>query len=143
MQSSITQNHLCMSRRHNPPPRHRRSKRGKGLKKKKIGHFLILKVWEQNPGNLITITYLSYYQNHQNSCILATWILFAQKFSVLKPKNSQTFNFTILHFLGTLIMYNWYQQFLLKNLLKLETAMPKLFCISSIDQYHLNHKWNL
>lgn len=34
-------------------------------------------------------------------------------------------------------------QFLLKNLLKLETAMPKLFCISSTDQYHLNHEWNL
>lgn len=40
--------------------------------------FPNVKVWEQNPGRVITVLSLSHYQNHQNSYPLATWIIIAQ-----------------------------------------------------------------
>lgn len=68
----------------------------------------------KNPRGLITEPRQSDY-NPVSLCLitkiikihtLATWIVFAQKISVLKPKNSKSFNFITLYSLSILIMYN-------------------------------------
>lgn len=139
MQSSITQNHLCMTRRHHPPLWYkRRSKWGKRLKKNE-GLRAEPRQSDYNPVSVLLPKSLKFIHPGHVDCICT--------------KKSQFSNPKILKYLilqlciplaYSLCTTGTSNQFLLKNLPKLETAMPKFFCIiSRTDQYDLNHKWDL